>query len=118
MLAERWQGACFLHALEVALEGGRMPANRLSVLLAATLLAAAAGGLRAQETRRAAANPIPHEPLLVYQLRGGTVGGGRLELLTVYDDGSATWIRQWDVGPAKVRHAAAGGRAARLVNEL
>lgn len=96
-----------------------MQANRLPALVTAALLLAS-GALHAQEERRAAktANPIPHEPLLVYQLRGGTAGGGRLELLTVYDDGSATFVRQWGVGPAKVGHAAVGDRAVQLVAEL
>ncbi len=101
-----------------------MQANRLPALAAAALLLAT-GALHAQEERRngnAGGNPIPHEPLLVYQASGpasdGTAQGGRLELLMIYDDGSATLIRQQDVGPAKVARADAGSRAALLMTEL
>jgi len=90
-----------------------MTARRQTLVIAAALLLGA-GALRAQAGR----NPIPHEPLLVYQMSGGSGSSALLEILMVYDDGSITFVRQVDVGPAKVRRAVLGARTVQLVAAL
>jgi len=91
-----------------------MTARRL-ILALSTVLAFGAGALHAQGTQTP---PIPHKPLIVYQMSGGSGASAVLRILTVYDDGNVTFVKQFDVGPAKVRRAVLEDQTVDLVAAL